>query len=61
MSRDRERLRDKRKEEKEPIIYDGIIREDCPCPKDCRRHSLCGLCREHHKKTPPYCERGAKG
>ncbi|MGE5495879.1 MAG: hypothetical protein ACM3S4_11325 [Burkholderiales bacterium] len=39
--------------------YDGLVREDCPCPRtSCKRHKLCGLCQKHHKKTPPYCERG---
>lgn len=61
MSRDRERRRERSKQDEEQIVYNGMVREDCPCPKlSCKRHKLCGLCQEYHKKMPPYCEREKK-
>ncbi len=45
----KQRHRDSEKHEEERVAYDGLVREDCPCPRTgCKRHSLCDLCRQHH-------------
>lgn len=36
-----------------------VLKEDCPCTKNCVRHGDCQACRKHHeaKDNDPACER----